>query len=171
MTIPGAGSQGTETNALQLLKDSTVIIKNGTMHISSGLKMGIQNYSNLTLDNVKIYGDDSVKYTLSNNYGTIILKNHTELHPTSNNVAFDVYYGLLPAYDEPGVFVTIEDNSVVVDGKVEFGKANRISDPAELATHASLTIPEAMDLVFKAKPDNYEWQPNGDGYKSLRPTE
>ena len=47
------GSTGTETNAVQLLKDSTVVFKNGTL-TSDNAKRMIQNYTDLTLENMTI---------------------------------------------------------------------------------------------------------------------
>lgn len=171
MTGPGAGSKGTETNGMQLLKGSTVLIKNGTLTFDdSRLKMGIQNYSDLTLDNVKVSGGDTIQYVVSNNYGNIVFKNKTSITPSGNNVAFDCWYGLLPTgeYDIPGVFVTVADNSVQINGKVEFGKQKRASDE-NFAQHASITCPEEMDLNVSILNPPCEWSHNSaDSTKTLR---
>lgn len=45
------GSAGTKTNGMQFIKNSTVTIKNGEI-VFNNAKMGIKNYSDLTLDNV-----------------------------------------------------------------------------------------------------------------------
>lgn len=51
------GSTGTEANGLQLLKGSTITIRNGVIKAStSSVKIMIKNYANLTLDNVDIRG-------------------------------------------------------------------------------------------------------------------
>ena len=64
LSNPGAGSTGTETNGFQLLKDSKIIFKNGAIRISDkngsagyGKPIGgfIQNYADLTLENMQIY--------------------------------------------------------------------------------------------------------------------
>ena len=54
VTTPTVGSAGTETNGFQMLKGSNVTLKDGT--ISTKLSGGIllQNYCNLTLDNVSV---------------------------------------------------------------------------------------------------------------------
>lgn len=56
------GSAGTETQGFQLLKGNTVTIKNGTLNVapqgSNKFWMNIQNYSNLTLDNVVVDGSN-----------------------------------------------------------------------------------------------------------------
>ena len=131
MEGPGAGSKGTETLAFQFLKDSNIIIKNGRIVAKDTpeLKMLIQNYSNLTLDNVTLEGADHIQYLCSNNYGNVVFKNGTTFNVVGEgNVAFDTYYGLLPMYDDPGVYVTIADNSVIVNGPVEYGKQGRASE-------------------------------------------
>ena len=65
-SYPGAGSSGTETNALQILKNADkVTIKNGTINVNNSgdipsgqkpIKRLIQNYANLTLDGVTVDG-------------------------------------------------------------------------------------------------------------------
>lgn len=104
LNAPGAGSQGTETNGFQLLKDSTIEMKNGTINIaadnmtppdgSTPIKRIIQNYANLTLDNMQIYaanqygGED---YALSFNCGNIKFTGDTDIITSSNDIiAFDV---------------------------------------------------------------------------------
>lgn len=169
MTGPGAGSSGTQTNGMQLLKGSTIVIKNGTLEFNDDrLKMGIQNYSNLTLDNVKVSGGPTIQYVVSNNYGTVVFKNKTSITPTGNNVAFDCWYGMSSVYDDPGVFVTVADNTVKVNGRVEFGKQNRASDE-KFATNASITCPEEMSLNVDILNPPSEWTSDpSTGMKTLR---
>ena len=170
LTGPGAGSSGTKTQGLQLLKGSDILIKNGTIIFDEDprLKMGIQNYSNLTLDNVKLVGGSNITYVVSNNYGNVVFKNKTSITAAEDQVAFDCWYGLSAVYDEPGVFVTIADPSVVINGKVEFGKQKRASE-ANFAEHASITCPEEMDLNVTLLNTPCEWTHNaGDDTKTLR---
>lgn len=172
MTGPGSGSSGTETLAFQFLKGSTIVIKNGTIVIDEDprLKMGIQNYCDLTLDNVKISGGPNIQYVVSNNYGNVVFKNKTEITAAEGRVAFDCWYGLANSgvYDVPGVFVTVADNSVKINGKVEFGKQGRASYE-NFAEHASITCPEDMDLNVSILNPPCEWTSNpGDGTKTLR---
>ena len=165
MHEPGAGSSGTKTQCFQFLKGSDIIIKNGVVRSDDVLKMVMQNYSNLTLDNVKVYGGAATTYVLSNNFGNVVLKNKTELHSTNDKVAFDVYFGMSDVYYD-GVSVTIADNTVVIDGKVEFGKAGRA--PEELfRTNAVLTIPTEMDLNIVNPPQDWGWRDNQDGTKTF----
>ena len=52
------GSSGTETNGFQLLKGSTVAFKNGTINAGKA-KIVIQNYADLTLEDVTLDAQDS----------------------------------------------------------------------------------------------------------------
>lgn len=169
MIGPGTGSKGTQTLGMQLLKGSTVIIKNGTITFNDELKMGIQNYSDLTLDNVKISGGSTITYVVSNNYGNTVFKNKTEITASEGNVAFDCWYGLDKngSYDVPGVFITIADDTVVIDGKVEIGKQARATDE-NFAEHASITCPEEMELNMSILTPPCQWTSNGDGSKTIR---
>ena len=89
-----AGSSRTKTQAFQLLKDSNIVMKNGTVKITGADgKMIIQNYSNLTLTDMVINGGDNnnVLYALSNNNGEVLINGSTSISATEENVAFDVY--------------------------------------------------------------------------------
>ena len=99
LTGPGAGSPNTETNGFQLLKDSTITMKNGTIRIAENandIKRIIQNYADLTLENMQFYAENQVggeNNALSFNNGNITFKGNTSVHTTSDDtVAFDVYY-------------------------------------------------------------------------------
>lgn len=71
VTDPLVGSSGTETNGFQLLKGSTVAFKNGTINAGKA-KIVIQNYADLTLEDVTLDAQDSkiCLYVCSNNCGT-----------------------------------------------------------------------------------------------------
>lgn len=143
ITHPGAGSPGTETNGMQLLKDSTILIKNGSITFDDPkIKIGIQNYSNLTLNNVQLFGGEAVQYVLSDNFGATRLQNNTSITPTGDNVAFDVWYGMFPQYDD-GVSVTIADETVQINGRIEFGMAKRANEDY-FTERAYLQIPYNM---------------------------
>ena len=123
------GSTGSKTNGFHLLQGANVEIKNGTLTMSATFERGtmiIQNYSNLTLNNVKVIGGANNKYVLSNNCGNILLKNGTELSATEGNHAFDVYYWA-PAYKD-GVTLTIADNTVKVVGNVGYESGTNTED-------------------------------------------
>ena len=180
---PMVGSTGTENQCMQFLKGTTVILKNGTITTNPNARFAIQNYCNLTLDNVKITisGEytkpDGItkqsKYALSNNFGNVILRNGTQLHAikSANSsekqpVAFDLYYGMDPngEYDS-GVFVTIEDN-VIIDGDIEYDKASRITD-SDWRDRCVLRVHQNVSIT---PPTGYKFQViEGTNYKKLVP--
>lgn len=122
------GSNGTETNGLQLLKGSTVIIKNGIIKATTANKILIQNYSNLTLENVILDGRElngSGRYVLSNNFGNITIKGNTQIIAKDGDYAFDLYYGMSSSYDD-GITVTFDETFTgKVIGIIEYGPAGR----------------------------------------------
>lgn len=138
------GSPGTRTNGFQLRKNATVIFKNGTIKQGEdGAKILIQNYSNLTLENVKLdgtkdNGNVTCLYTLSNNFGNISIKGNTEIIAPQDQIAFDLWYGMASSYDD-GVNVTFENNFTgSVTGRIEYGGASRAGTDWE--DKAKLTI-------------------------------
>ena len=118
------GSTGTETNGFQLLKGSTVTFKNGTL-TSNKAKILIQNYSNLTLDQVKLDGSQIAgkNYTLSNNCGDVLIKDSTITAPASG-YAFDLYFWPGNGYTE-GVSVTVGNSTI--NGPIECTEDNTAS--------------------------------------------
>ncbi len=114
------GSKGTQTLGFQLLKDSTITFKNGKI-TSSKAKILVQNYCDLTLDNMTLDGANLVAdvppYTLSNNCGNVLIKD-TTITAASTGVAFDVYGGFGNYGD---VIVTIAGSSVI-NGTVEVAR-------------------------------------------------
>lgn len=123
-TIDGdtVGSSGTETNGFQLLKGATVKFQNGTITSTSAkAKILIQNYCNLTLQNVLLDGTNlagSAPYTLSLNCGKIQITGNTSIRAKPNGgVAFDLYYWAGGGYAE-GVQVTV-DTTGTISGPIE----------------------------------------------------
>lgn len=133
---PGAGSTGTETNGFQLLRDSTITFTNGTIRISekngigdgNPIKRVIQNYANLTLEDMQIYaenqrgGEDLV---LSFNNGNITFKGNTSIYTTDPEaIAFDVCYWQRGGYD--GTYVTFDDDyRGTIDGTIVYDSTDK----------------------------------------------
>ena len=125
LSAPGAGSKGTETSGFQFLKNSNVTLRNGTIRIAEGnasfvptedrkpIMRIIQNYANLTLDDMHIYAENQYggeDYTISLNFGSIHFKGDTDVITTSNDtIAFDVYFWDNAAYSD-GLDVTFDDD-------------------------------------------------------------
>lgn len=122
----GVGSSGTETNGFQLIKDNNITITNGTITAAPAegqqVKILIQNYSNLTLENVVLDGRgmtdySGLNYTLSNNNGEITLKSGTVIQARTDEIAMDVCWA---ASYQNGARVTVEEGAEI-QGTVELG--------------------------------------------------
>ncbi len=124
-TVP-VGSQSTETNMFQLLKDSDITLKNGTLAVDkanltkSDFEMLIQNYANLTLDNMVLDGSNLIDengatvYTLSSNNGTTIVNGGKIIAATNNGVALDMYHWSTVGYGD----VVVKLNGTDINGKI-----------------------------------------------------
>ena len=135
-TITGGtvGSPGTETNGFQLLRGSNVTMRNGTVMAGDyeKLKILIQNYSDLTLENVTLdaRNDPQCQYVASNNFGSLNVIGNTSIYARAGEKAFDVYYWPSNGYGD-GVTVTINTTGEIV-GDVEYG-GDGAADIAEKA--------------------------------------
>ena len=169
-----AGSTGTKTCGFQLLKDSNITFENGEIAADDS-KMLVQNYSNLTLRNMILRGTETDTYVLSNNFGEVHLKGNTQILATGSvkgkeNVAFDLYYGMNSQglYDD-GVVVYIDDPTVVIQGPIEFGHANRIKSEEQFLERTHLYVCKDYDLDSLRIPDGYGWELAENGMYDLRP--
>lgn len=120
------GSSGTITQTFHLEKDANITIANGTIRPGAGCNasMLIQNYSNLTLDNMVVYsysedGSRAIPYLMSNNNGNVIIRDTRLIAKSTDAFAFDVFS--FSSYE--GVTVTVEGESEIY-GRVEFGGDN-----------------------------------------------
>ena len=117
VTTPAVGSDGYKTQAFHLEKDFNVTIKSGTITSSgSSVKMLVQNYCNLTLDNVTLDGSNlpgSETNVLSNNYGDVIINDST-IKAKEGGVAFDVCG--FSSYGNHNVTV---NGSTIIQGGIE----------------------------------------------------
>lgn len=131
---PAVGSKGYESQGFHLEQGDgnvSVTLKNGTLASSgSAVKMLVQNYCNLTLDNMTLDGTGyGVKYfstgdyVLSNNCGNVTIKD-TTIVAKDGDFAFDVYGGFQKYSD---VTVTVTGNSVI-NGKVELARDNTTNE-------------------------------------------
>ena len=110
------GSTNTQSQAFQLLKDNNITFKNGTIY-SEKAYMLVQNYSNLTLDNMTLTlnkADYSPAYTLSNNNGNVTINNSTINANPAGGFAFDV----CRYSNYASVSVTVTGESVI-NGNIE----------------------------------------------------
>lgn len=125
---PGADSPGTETNGFQLLQNSDITFKNGTIRIAEGttsISRIIQNYANLTLEDMHFYAENqagSLDYPLSFNNGSITFKGDTDIiTPDDNNIAFDV----CQFSNYPNVTVTFDESYTgTINGRIVYDSPN-----------------------------------------------
>ncbi len=130
-TAPAVGSDGYESQAVHLESGRAVILQNGTLDVakdSNVFQMGLQNYCDLTLENMVVDGSNlkgSAPYTMSNNHGNVVI-NKSTIIAKEGGVAFDAYYWPSNGYTD-GVSVTVTDSiingriEVTVDGKKAIG--------------------------------------------------
>lgn len=127
---PTVGSKGTETQDMQILKNSTITFKNGKM-VSSDTeksKMFIQNYANLTLKDVEIVATNEQNlYAVSNNSGDVSIEGTTSIK--AKKVAFDVC-GYSTYTIGPKVVV---NTTGTIEGTIEVTKDKTAANERELS--------------------------------------
>ena len=151
---PTVGSAGTETNGFQLLKGSTVTIRNGTVKASdySELKIMFQNYCDLILEDVTLDASKApqCQYVSSNNFGSLTLKGDTNIYAYPGQAAFDLWYGLSSIYYD-GITVTADDDFTgTVQGKIEYGAQQQaVSQQKDWKSKTKLEIKNGnFNVVF-----------------------
>ena len=154
ITSGPVGSTGYETQGLHLEKGNTVTLKNGklTSSADSGVKMLVQKYCDLTLEDMELDGTklsgSETHYVLSNNNGITTLTGKTTITAAVGDVAFDVYYWPTAGYQTVSVEILTTD--VAISGNVEYASDGGVG----WAENASLTIP--MDYSLTA-PEGFVW--------------
>ena len=125
----GVGDTQYKSNGFQIKKDNNVTLKNGTLNVAEEWKekfyILIQNYSNLTVENMELDGTNldmwveeySDSYVLSNNSGNVNVTGTTKIIAnTDGDLAFALDACYNPSYTAP--VVTLGED-VTVQGKVE----------------------------------------------------
>ena len=126
---PGAGSTGTETSGFQLLMNSTIVFKNGTINISEdnlteavdpakNIMRVIQNYANLTLENMTVDGTNQYggnTYVVSFNNGNVVIDGSTI---TAGENPVSPIFDVCRYSSYPSVNVTVKGESVI-NGDIE----------------------------------------------------
>ena len=111
---PAVGSVGTESQGFHLEKDNTVTLKNGTIKVSPDSKktiMLIQNYCDLTLENLNLYGSDATQYMISSKYGDTVLKNVNMDGTNKKLVAIDLMHWLGTEYADQAPTMQIHNDA------------------------------------------------------------
>ena len=149
----GVGSPGTETNAMQLLKGAKVIIKNGTLS-SSTSKIGIKNYCDLTIENVKINSMSSSNPIINNCGKLTINGEQTEL--TANNTKWAITTGNYNKGD-------------IIETTINDGNISSVACETPLWETGGATVAESVTTTIKGgtigRLGVYDWRPEyGDNY-------
>lgn len=163
------GSTGTETNGLQLLKGSNNTIMNGTIISETALTL-VQNYSNLTIDNMKLishHPNDWV-YVLSVCYGDCIIKNNTIISGVynKNDKAMGTLLKDNGTYKE-GARIWIMDHTVKIRGVWQF---NHNSSTTEENMWKYCGIYAPVNYSLEPTPEGTQWGYYKNGFKKLIPS-
>lgn len=113
-TDPAVGSVGTESQGFHLEKGNKVTLKNGSITVSSdsnNTRMLIQNYCNLTLEDLNLNGSSVTQYIISSNYGDTVLKNVSINGTHDKLVAIDLMHWLTPSYEDYAPTMRINNTS------------------------------------------------------------
>lgn len=110
---PATGSSGTESQSFHLEKGNTVKLKNGTIKVAEDSEeclMLIQNYCDLTLEDLTLIGSDVTRYLISSNYGDVVLRNVNVSGSNKNLTAIDLMHWLNNSYRDKAPTLTIENS-------------------------------------------------------------
>lgn len=111
---PAVGSGGTESQGFHLEQGNTITLKNGTIKVSPDSKntiMLIQNYCDLTLEDLNLYGSDATQYMISSNYGKTVLKNVNIDGTNKKLVAIDLMHWLVTGYADQAPTMQIQNDA------------------------------------------------------------
>ena len=195
------GSNGTESIALQLLKNSDITFKNGTLTSSytysktdtEYIQRLIQNYSNLTLDNMNVTmtGNFMKAITISTCNGDFVVKDSTVSAPDFSAYGYTTAmaaeqlgaeafaFGTFSGYT--AATATVQGNSTI-NGNVSVGVTNPDVSTNTLtltggtlngdivmkdnANSEGVEITKANTFTQEA-PEGYKWVDNGDGTSTI----
>lgn len=153
---PGAGSTGTQTQAFQLLKGQDITFRNGTIQCKDGatqIKMMIQNYCNLTLENMTIDGtkiahnEGEIGYVVSNNSGNVEFRGNTSIKAIEDDYAFDVckfldYEAPVVTWNSTGEvegFIELSGGEFIVNSNLALNAPIKATAEAKLTVNATIT--------------------------------
>lgn len=139
VTGSAVGSAGYLSQGFHLEKGANVTLKNGTITSTSGsgVKMLVQNYCNLTLQDITLDGKNldggTPCYTLSNNCGAVNINGNTTITAkNADGIAFDACWAPNKGYAE-GTQVTL-DTTGSIAGNIEFDLWGTNADTGCLTT-------------------------------------
>lgn len=144
---------------MQLLNGSTLVFKNGTLKPSKEAKMLVQNYTNLTLENMTLDGRNEIMtYTLSNNSGDVNIIGETNIYAPEGKVAFDVC-GYATYTIGPKVVI---NTTGTIEGKIEVTKDATAANERPLSLvikninhNGGMSIQEGLENNITIEGGNY----------------
>ena len=136
---PTVGSTNTKTNGFQLLKGNTVTLKGGTIQ-STQAKILIQNYCNLTLENMNLVGNGET--VVSVNCGVVNITGSTNITADGSNAALDISWWP-GAYPEGGQATL--NTTGTLSGKITLG----VFGNSKNGTNIPLTDEQKTDVKSK----------------------
>lgn len=120
---PAVGSTGTESQGFHFEKGNTVTLKNGTIDVdenSQNTKMLIQNYCDLTLENLNLHGSAVTQYMISSNYGDMDLHNVNISGGHNSLVGIDLMHWLGTLYQDKAPTIEIHNTSSnIIEGTID----------------------------------------------------
>ena len=127
------GSIGTETNGFQILKDTEVVFKNGTLKQGlAGAKAFIQNYTDIKLDDFVLdatndQGSVTCLTVLSCNHGNSVVTGDSNIIAPQGQTGVALNYGNLSAYRAKGVQLTFDENFTgTVSGEIQYNNCTTL---------------------------------------------
>ena len=141
---PATGSSGTESQSFHLEKGNTVKLKNGTIKVAEDSEeclMLIQNYCDLTLEDLTLIGSDVTRYLISSNYGDVVLRNVNVSGSSENLTAIDLMHWLNNSYRDKAPTLTIENSAEnLIAGRIAVYCSENGNTPVDCAEKPTLTV-------------------------------
>ena len=141
---PATGSSGTESQSFHLEKGNTVKLKNGTIKVAEDSEeclMLIQNYCDLTLEDLTLIGSDVTRYLISSNYGDVVLRNVNVSGSNKNLTAIDLMHWLNNSYRDKAPTLTIENSAEnLIAGPIAVYCSENGNTPVDCAEKPTLTV-------------------------------
>lgn len=141
---PATGSSGTESQSFHLEKGNTVMLKNGTIKVAEDSEeclMLIQNYCDLTLEDLTLIGSDVTRYLISSNYGDVVLRNVNVSGSSENLTAIDLMHWLNNSYRDKAPTLTIENSAEnLIAGRIAVYCSENGNTPVDCAEKPTLTV-------------------------------
>lgn len=186
-TVKGklVGSTGTASNGFQLKEGNKITFRNGAVYgdiseagdeqtdWSGAPAILIQNYCDLTLENMNIQGGNETVYTMSNNCGNVVIKDSTITAGKASGKDYDPIALDVCGYgDYTGVSVTVTDSTIT--GDIEISRSSGNTADMALALESgtvtgtlkvadsirngrTVTVTKGADVSL-AQPEDYIWK-------------